>query len=61
MGKCSGESRIAWGCCGGRGRGFWGVFSPKNDLNALEAEEKMLEKELDVVRKEKNSLKNRKK
>lgn len=50
-----------FGPCGGRLRGCsnWGFrsfFSPKNELRALEEEEKILEEELSIIREEKNIL-----
>ncbi len=52
------------GSCGrglGRGRGCCRRFiSPKNELSALEAEEKVLEEELKVIREEKAALKDQK-
>ncbi|HAS80639.1 MAG: hypothetical protein UR25_C0002G0029 [Candidatus Nomurabacteria bacterium GW2011_GWE1_32_28] len=53
---------MGWGCCGGcrcgRGFGFRRFFSSKNDLDTLEEQEKMLEQELEAVRKEKSALVN---
>lgn len=46
------------GCGCGRGFGFRRFFSPKNELAALEDEEKMLEEELIAIREEKASLAN---
>lgn len=50
-------------CSHGRGR-FWGggygfrrFISPKNELAALEEEEKALEEELEAIREEKSALK----
>ena len=50
-----------FGPCGmGYGRGFgFGTrqfFSPKNELAALEEEERMLEEELAIIREEKEAL-----
>ncbi|MFA5127135.1 MAG: DUF5320 domain-containing protein [Patescibacteria group bacterium] len=62
MGPCGGGIRAGW--CGrgqGRGVGFGRFFrSPKNQLQALEDEEKMLLKELEAVKAEKESLKGQK-
>jgi len=56
MGPCGGM-RHWLGCWGGYGRGFRRFISPKNELAALEEEEKMLEQELAAVREEKAALK----
>lgn len=64
--------RSGWGRgpCGygmRRRRGGWGRFgfrrfaSPQNELTALEEEEKMLEEELEIIRKEKKALKDQEK
>lgn len=54
MGPCGqGNKRT---CCGGLRR----FISPKNELAALEAEEKALEEELRVVREEKSALEDQK-
>ncbi|MFW5853239.1 MAG: DUF5320 domain-containing protein [Patescibacteria group bacterium] len=47
-----------FGFCGaGRGRGFGRrFFSPKNEINSLKEEEKMLENELMAVREEIKTL-----
>ncbi|MDK2948990.1 MAG: hypothetical protein PWQ56_155 [Patescibacteria group bacterium] len=45
------------GCCGCGGRRF---FSPKNELIALEEEEKILEEELNAIREEIKALKDEK-
>jgi len=49
------------GPCGRYGYGFRRFISPKNELAALEDEEKMLEEELAAIREEKAALKGRKK
>ena len=58
------------GPCGAgmrRGWGYWGSYgsrryiSPKNELAALEDEEKMLEEELSAIREEKAALKGQQK
>ncbi len=46
------------GCGGRRGFGFRRFISPKNELATLEEEEKMLEKELEMLREGKAALKN---
>jgi len=62
-------SRTGWGLgfCGAgmrRGWGCWGAYrrfiSPKNELSALEEEEKVLEEELAAVREEKAALEGQK-
>jgi hypothetical protein len=55
LGPCSGGIRRGWGCCGGFGlrRRF---TSPKNELAALEEEEKMLKEELEAIREEKKAV-----
>jgi hypothetical protein len=45
------------GCCGGYGQGRRRFISPKNELSALENEEKMLLEELEVIKAEKEALK----
>ncbi|MDD5638716.1 MAG: DUF5320 domain-containing protein [Candidatus Pacebacteria bacterium] len=59
LGPCGGGMRC--GCWGGYGYGFRRFISPKNELAALEDEEKMLEEELAAVREEKAALKDQKK
>jgi len=57
-GQGAGTGRRMGGCFGGgqgRGRGRRFV-SPKNELGALEEEEKALEKELEIIREEKSAL-----
>ncbi|MFA5358397.1 MAG: DUF5320 family protein [Patescibacteria group bacterium] len=64
MGPCGGGMRMGW--CGrgrgqGRGWGFGRFFrSPKNQLQSLEEEEKMLTEELEAVKAEKAALKDQK-
>ncbi len=53
LGPCGLGLRRGWGCWGGYGRRF---ISPKNELAALEDEEKILEEELAAVREEKTVL-----
>jgi hypothetical protein len=60
LGPCGGGMRRGWGCWGG-GFGFRRFISPKNELAALEDEEKMLEEELSAIREEKTALKNQQK
>jgi len=48
-------------CGGGYGFGFRRFISPKNELAALEDEEKMLEEELSAIREEKAALKGQQK
>ena len=61
LGPCGSGMRRGWGCWGGYGYGFRRFISPKNELAALEDEEKILEEELATVKKEKAVLKNQKK
>ncbi|MBU0546904.1 MAG: DUF5320 family protein [Patescibacteria group bacterium] len=58
FGPCGGGLRQMWGC---RGGGFRRFISPKNELAALEDEEKMLEEELAAVKEEKAALKDQQK
>lgn len=58
LGPCGGGIRLGWGCYG---YGFRRFISPKNELTALEDEEKILEDELAAIREEKATLKNRQK
>jgi len=51
MGTCGGGMMRGCGCYGRRR-----FISPKNELTALEQEEKMLEEELSAVREEKKAL-----
>ena len=60
LGPCGGGMRRGWGCWGG-GFGFRRFISPKNELAALEDEEKMLEEELSAIREEKVALKDQQK
>jgi hypothetical protein len=55
------SSRRGWGCRGGYGFGFRRFISPKNELAALEDEEKMLEEELAAIKEEIAALKNQQK
>jgi len=56
-----GGMRRGWGCRGGYGFGFRRFISPKNELAALEDEEKMLEEELAAIKEEKAALKDQQK
>jgi len=56
LGHCGAGARRCWGCCGGYGFGFRRFISPKNELTALEDEEKMLEEELAAIKQEKAAL-----
>lgn len=58
MGSCGAGMRRGWGCCGFGRRRF---ISPKNELTALEEEEKALEKELEMIREEKAVLQGKEK
>lgn len=60
LGTCGNGIRI--GNCGRRkGFGFWGSFrSPKNQIQSLEEEEKMILEELEIIKAEKEALKNQK-
>ncbi len=60
LGPCGGGMRRGWGCCG-YGYGFRRFISPKNELAALEDEEKKLQEEIAVIREEKAALKDRQK
>ena len=61
FGPCGGGMGRGWGCGGGYGFGFRRFISPKNELAALEDEEKMLEEELAAVKEEKAALKGQQK
>lgn len=58
MGPCGAGMRRGWGRGYGRGFGFGRrrFISPKNEMAALEEEEKMLEEELQAIREEKTAL-----
>ena len=58
MGPCGAGMRRGWGCGYGRGFGFGRrrFISPKNEMAALEEEEKMLVEELQAIREEKTAL-----
>lgn len=57
MGSCGAGNRMGQGCCGGYGQGRRRFISPKNELSALENQEKMLLEELEVIKNEKEALK----
>jgi len=57
LGPCGRGGRNGIGCFGKRGFGFRQFISPKNNIEALENEEKILEEELAVIREEKKALK----
>jgi len=57
LGPCGGGTRRGWGC----GCGYRRFISPKNELAALEDEEKTLEEELTAIREEKFALKSQQK
>jgi len=59
LGFCWGGMKLDRGCRGGFS--FRRFISPKNELLALEDEEKILEEELAAVKKEKAVLKDRQK
>jgi len=61
LGPCGGGMRRGWGDHGGYGYGFRRFVSPKNELTALETEEKMLEEELMMIKEEIAALKNQQK
>jgi len=61
LGNCGSGMRRGYGFCGGCSYGFRRFFSPKNELAALEDEEKILEEELEAIREEKASLKGQQK
>jgi hypothetical protein len=58
-GSCTGNVVNRFGCRRGRGLGFGcrRFISPKNELVALEEEEKALEEELALIKEEKAALK----
>lgn len=62
LGLCNSGIKMSWcGCRQGWGAGFGRFFrSPKNQLQALEDEEKMLTDELETIRAEKAALKDQK-
>lgn len=60
LGPCGGGMRRGWGCWSG-GFGFKRFTSPKDELAALEYQEKMFEEGLSAIRKEKAALKGQQK
>ncbi|MBS4014950.1 MAG: DUF5320 domain-containing protein [Candidatus Latescibacteria bacterium] len=58
MGPCGASlgMRRGWGCQAGYGFGRRRFISPKNELTALEEEQKMLEEELAAIKEEKATL-----
>jgi len=58
LGPCGAGLRCGWG---GSSYGFRRFVSPKNELAALEEEEKMLEEELVAIREEISALKDQQK
>jgi hypothetical protein len=56
LGACGGGMGRGRVCLRGSGYGFRRFISPKNELAALEDEEKMLEEELAAIREEKAAL-----
>jgi len=61
LGHCGSGLRRGWGCRSGYGFGFRRFISPKNEMAALEGEEKMLEEELAAIKEEKTALKGQQK
>ncbi len=60
MGRCGNGMgmRLGYGCR--NGFGFRRFISPKNELSALEEEEKMLLEQLEIIKSEKEALKDQK-
>ncbi|MFA7654050.1 MAG: DUF5320 domain-containing protein [Candidatus Magasanikbacteria bacterium] len=56
MGSCGNGTGIRRGCCGRYGQGRRRFISSKNELTALEDEEKMLLEDLKIVKAEKEAL-----
>ena len=56
MGCCGAGVGMGRGCCGGYGQGRRRFISTKNELSALEEEEKRLLADLEVVKAEKEAL-----
>lgn len=56
-GHCGSGLRRGYGCRGGYGMGRRRFISPKNELSALEEEEKMLLENLEIIKAEKQALK----
>ncbi len=61
MGPCGAGAGTGRGCCGGYDFSRRRFISPKNELSALENEEKMLEEELAAIKEEKSALQNQQK
>ncbi len=61
MGPCGAGLGMGQGCRGGYGFGRRRFISPKNELSALENEEKMLEEELAAIKEEKSALQSQQK
>jgi len=59
LGPCGGEMKMGLGCRGGYGYGRR-FISPKNELAALEEEERVMTEELAAVREEIAALKDKK-
>ena len=60
LGTCGVGNGIGRGCLGGYGQGrrrYRRYISPKNELSALENDERTLLEELEIVRAEKEALK----
>lgn len=60
-GLCGGGTRQGRGWGAGCGYGWRRFISPKNELAALEEEEKMLEEQLAFLREEKKAIKDQEK
>ncbi|HNV97190.1 MAG TPA: DUF5320 domain-containing protein [bacterium] len=58
LGRCGNGMGIGYGCR--NGYGFRRFISSKNELQALENEEKMLLEELEIIKSEKQALKDEK-
>ncbi len=61
LGPCGLGLRRGWGCWGGYGFGFRRFVSSKNEIAALEEEEKILEEELAAIHEEIAALKDQQK
>lgn len=60
MGSCAEGRGMDVGCCGRNRQNRRRFISPENELSALENEEKNLMEELEIIRKEKEALENKK-
>lgn len=58
MGRCGNGNGMGYGCR--NGFGFRRFISPKNELQALENEEKILLEQLEIIKSEKEALKDQK-